>query len=98
MATAKLNSALKGLRGRIGDWVYKQYSYGTVVTRVPKMAGIKPSAAQRAHRERVRAAGRFYHQVLADPALYRRYAAMARRRGIPLPAVTFSEYFKSARQ
>ena len=68
------------------------------MTRVPKMAGIRPSAAQHAHRERVRAAGRFYHEVVADPALYRRYSAMARRRGIPLPAVTLSEYSKATRQ
>ena len=97
MATLILNSALQGLRGRVGEWIYKQYSYGTVVTRVPQMKGIKPSAAQRAHRDRVRAAGKFYRQVLADPVLLKRYSAIARRRGIPLPAVTLTEYFKRAR-
>ena len=96
MATATLNSALKGLRGQIGEWVYKQYSYGTVVTRVPRMKGIKPSAAQRTHRDRVRAAAKFYREVLADPVLLKRYSALARRRGIPLPAVTLAEYFKRA--
>src|ERR1041385_3696280 len=98
MATVRLNSALESLRGRVGEWVYKQYSYGTVVTRVPKMEGIKPSAAQRAHRNRVRAAGKFYQQVLADPVLLKRYSTLARRRGSPLPAVTLAEYFKAARE
>jgi hypothetical protein len=98
MAIAKLNSALQELRGRVGDLVYKQYSYGTVVTRVPQMEGIKPTAAQRAHRNRVRLAGKFYQEVLADPVLLKRCSAIARKRRIPLPAVTLAEYFKAARE
>jgi hypothetical protein len=95
MAIATLDLALAGLRGRVGKWVYKQYAYGTVVTRLPRMEGIKPTAAQLAHRNRVRAAGKFYREVLADPVLLKRYSALARRRGIPLPAVTLAEYFKT---
>lgn len=98
MATVSLNSALQGLRGRVGEWVYKQYSYGTVVTRVPRMEGIKPSPAQRAHRNRVRAAGKFYQKVLADPTLLKHYSALAQKRGIPLSAVTLAEYFKAERE
>ena len=75
--------------------MYKQYAYGTVVTRLPQMKRIKPTAAQLAHRNRVRAAGKFYREVLADPVLLERYSALAKRRGIPLPAVTLAEYFKT---
>ncbi len=95
MAKVSLNSALRGVRGRVGEWVFKQYSYGTVVTRAPRMTEVKPSAAQLAHRDRVRAAGKFYQEVLADPVLRKRYTAMARKRGIPLPAMTLAEYFKT---
>lgn len=50
------------------------------------------------HRNRVRAAAKFYHEVHANPALLKRYSATARKRGIPLPAVTLAEYFKAARE
>lgn len=97
MARTKLNSALQGLQGQIDDWIYKHYAYGTVVTRRPRMEKVVWSPAQRAHREKVRAAGAFYRAVLADPKLKRRYAAIAAKKGIPLSAVTLSEYFKQHR-
>ncbi len=54
------------------------------------MEGIKPSPAQRAHRDRSRQAAGFHHEVLADPALKKRYAAEARKKGLPLSAVTLA--------
>ena len=57
MAKAELNAALRRLRGRVGESVFKQYAHGMVVTRVPRMQGIVPSPAQQAHRDRIRAAG-----------------------------------------
>lgn len=94
MAKAELNSLLRQLRGSVGGLVFKQYRHGLVVTRVPRMEGIKPSPAQRAHRERFRQAASFHRQVLADPALKKRYAALARKKGLPLSAVTLAEFMK----
>lgn len=97
MAKTKFNPALKGFRGEIDGFVYKQYANGTVVSRRPRMEHIKPSAAQLAQRERFRQAAAFHRTVLADPLLKRRYAAVAKKRQVPLSAVTLEEYMKANR-
>lgn len=94
MAKTNLNTALKDLHGRVDEWVFKQYSYGTVVTRRPRMENVKWSPAQLAHRKRVQESGAFYQAVLADPELKSKYKAIATEKGIPLTAVTLAEYFK----
>lgn len=98
MARTSPNAGLRNLSGSIDRWVYKQYRYGTVVTRQPDMSGVKASARQIAHREHVRRAGEFYRkEVLSNPALLARFTAIARRKGIPVSAVSFAEYMKSVR-
>lgn len=94
MAKTKLNTALTSIRGRIGDLVYKHYSYGTVITRVPRMTHIKWSPAQIAHRQRVREAGIFYRAVLADPRLKKKFEAIAAKKKIPLPAATLADFMR----
>ncbi len=94
MAKTKLNSVLISIRGRVGDLIYKHYSYGTVITRVPRMTAIKWSPAQIAHRQRVREAGIFYRAVLADPRLKKKFEAIAAKKKIPLPAATFAEFMQ----
>jgi hypothetical protein len=94
MATVKLNSALQHLRGAIDGYVFKHYRYGIVVTRVPRMDRVTPSAAQLAQRERFRQAARFHRSVLADPALKKRYTTKAVKKGLPLSAVTLAEFMR----
>lgn len=94
MAKTLLNSALLQLSGHLDGWVYKQYRHGVVVSRRPRMDKVKWSPAQIAHRQRVRAAAAYYRTVLADPALKKKYTAVARRRGIPLSAVTLAAFLK----
>lgn len=94
MAKAKLNSALLELRGHVDGFVYKKYATGLVVSRRPRMDGIKPSPAQLAQRERFRAAAQFHRHVLATPSLKRRYTMLAKKRGVPLSAVTLSVHMR----
>jgi hypothetical protein len=94
MARTQLNSALTGLRGQIGDLVFKQYKYGTVVTRVPRMSNVKPSKKQLEHRQRVKAAAQFYRAAMNDPELKRRFESIAKKKGWPLSAVALREYFR----
>ena len=94
MAKAELNSALKHLRGNVDGLVFKHYSYGIVVSRMPRMDRVKPTPAQREHRKRFREAGGFHRQVLADPALKKRYTAVARKKRLPLSAVTLAAFMK----
>lgn len=94
VAKTKLNTALSSIRGRVGDLIYKHYSYGTVITRVPRMTHIKWSPAQRAHRQRVRDAANFCRTVLADPSLLKKFKAIAAKKKIPLPAATFQDFMR----
>ena len=43
-------SIAKGFRGRVGQVVFKQYAYGTVISQIPVMDHIKPSPGQVAQR------------------------------------------------
>src|SRR4051812_24437148 len=83
------NSALAGMRGTLDGFVYKHYKKdkrGHVVSRVPDMSNVVPSAAQLARREKMREAGEFHRRVLADPHLKKNYQRTAKQRGINLPA------------
>jgi hypothetical protein len=99
MARITLNAGLKHLRGQVDGWVYKHYKYGTVVTRKPDMSRVKASAKQLAHREKIRQAAEFHrHTVLPNAALLAKFTARAGRKGIPVSAVSMSEYLKAARR
>lgn len=94
MPKLRLNSAIAGVRGTIDGWVYKHYTKdkrGIVLSRRPDMSRVKPSPAQRAHRERMREAAAYYRQVLEDPALLKKYRKLARQQRIPLPAAIMGE-------
>jgi len=94
MAKILMDSSIQSVRGQVGNLVYRKYKWGMVVSKAPDMSEVRPSAAQKVHRARFKAAGAFYRQVLADPVLKRRYSAMARRAGVPLPAITLREFLK----
>lgn len=87
MATARSNSALTGLRGRVGDLVYKRYGDKIVVTRVPQFDG-EWSAAQRRAREQFAAASRYaMHSALAgDLGVSQMWALDPATKGAHLPA------------
>lgn len=52
MATAKPGVISSSVRGRVGDLIFKQYRYGTVVTRVPDMSNAGSTEKQQAGRLR----------------------------------------------
>jgi hypothetical protein len=98
MAKVELNSALATLSGQIDGLVFKQYKTGIVVSRRPDMSGIKPSPAQKAQREKFRAAAEFHKAVLADPAQREKFTTEARKRGIPVSALTLAAHMKKTRR
>ena len=97
MAKILMNPALLGLRGQIGRLVFKHYHHGMVVSRHPDMSRVKPSAAQRAQRKKMKEAAEYYRRVLQDPVLLKRCRAIAKQRKIPLPAAAAAEFFKAGR-
>lgn len=75
-------SLINAIHGQIGDRVYKTYRTGRiVVTGVPCFDGYTPSAAQRAQRDRMRAAIADARRMYADPAAKALDVAEARRLG-----------------
>ena len=97
MPRIELNSALASVRGTMDGWVYKHYKAdkrGLVLSRKPDMSGVKPSPAQRAHRQRMRDAAAFHRQVLADPVQLKKYRALAKKLRIPLSAATMGEVLR----
>ena len=52
MAKVLFNSALVGIRGRVGDLIFRRSGKGTVVYVRPAPSSLPPSPAQRAQRER----------------------------------------------
>ena len=97
MAKIILNAALTGLSGTLDRLVFKHYrkdKRGMVLSRRPDMSRVKPSSAQLVRRELMRRAGEFHRQVLADPALLKKYQAIARKKRINLSAATMGEVLR----
>ncbi|RZK67957.1 MAG: hypothetical protein EOO92_23770 [Pedobacter sp.] len=70
MAKIEGNVIMQGMSGTIGkQLVFKNYSYGTVVSRVPDMSKVIPTALQKAEKNRFKLAVAYAKQVLANPAM-----------------------------
>jgi hypothetical protein len=94
MAKLDLNTALKGLHGRVDGWVYRQVNGRTVIG--PKPVFTKPpTAGQLAFKERFKEATAYGRAALADPVAGPLYLAKARTRKLPTFAVIIADYFKS---
>src|SRR5688572_21010823 len=94
MAIVQLNSALRSIRGRIGDVVFKTYPDKIVMTRVPRFDGYVPTAAQRDRRACLRAATAYAKSVYADPEAKAGLVARAKKLGRQPFRVAISEYLQ----
>jgi hypothetical protein len=90
-----LNSAIVAMQGSMSDWIYKHYSYGTVVTRRPRMEKVVWSPAQIAHRKTVRAAANFYLDLKKDPVRAAPFRARAAEQRISLPSLVLREFIQA---
>jgi hypothetical protein len=63
----KMESNILGIRGKVGNLVFKKYKTGTVITRYPDLSRAGCSALQRAHRSRFQQAIILTKEALADP-------------------------------
>jgi len=76
MALQKRNVVTHGLTGKVyGQLIFKQYSYGTVVSKVPDRSKVVLSEKQIASTAAFRKAVSFAKQVLKDPVRYAEYQA-----------------------
>lgn len=75
MAIVKRNSVTKGLSGKFGDIIFKQYSYGTVVSKVPDRSKVKLSKKQKTANTLFKAAVAYAKDVIRDPKKRKPYEA-----------------------
>lgn len=92
MATAKPGVISSSVRGRVGDLIFKQYRYGTVVTRVPDMSKAGSSEKQQAGRLRFKEAVA-YARITVKNAEERKRLKKKRGKGSPYNKA-IKEYMK----
>jgi hypothetical protein len=95
MAKVTLSPLITGIKGRLGDMVFRVSQSGeTFVTRSPDMSAVVWSPAQQDHRQRFKAAIAYAKAAMADPdvrAVYESQAAEKNKRSFQLAV---SDYFK----
>jgi hypothetical protein len=95
MAKVTLSPLITGIKGRLGDVVFRVSRSGeTFITRSPDMSGVKWSPAQQEQRQRFKAAIAYAKAAMADPqarAVYEKQAAEGNRQPF---RVAVSDYFK----
>lgn len=92
MANVKLNPILERIRGQVGDLVFRRFQGRTILSRKPDLAGVVPSEAQLAHKERFRQAALYGKVVMADAAQKSLYVEAAKERGKPVFSLTVADY------
>jgi hypothetical protein len=76
MALQKRNVVTYGLTGKVyGQLLFKQYKYGTVVSKVPDRSKVVLNEKQKASTAVFRKAVNFAKQILKDPSRYAEYQA-----------------------
>jgi hypothetical protein len=95
MAKVKLNPILEGMRGQVGDLVFKHYGDELFVGRKPDRSGTQPTEAQLEHQERFRQAVLYGRLVMADPEKKALYEKAAQASGKPLFSLTVADFFNA---
>jgi hypothetical protein len=95
MAKVTLPTWITGIKGRLGDVVFRVSLSGeTFITRSPDMSAVTWSPAQQDHRQCFKAAIAYAKAAMADPdvrAVYEKWAAEGNGRPFQ---VAVSDYFK----
>lgn len=90
----KLNPAIEGMSGQLGDLVFREVRGKTVVSRKPVVTA-EPTENQTAHRERFKLAAAYGRSVMADNIARLLYESIAQSRGVPIFAVTIADYLNA---
>jgi hypothetical protein len=96
MARVGKNPILKNAKGRIGNVIVKQYSYGIVLSKRPNMKRVKRSPSQKNEQTRFSKAVRFAQSILRDPKLKAAYAKKLKK-GQSVYHAAIKEYLKKNR-
>ena len=95
MAKVTLPSWITGIKGRLGDVVFRVSQSGeTFITRSPDMSAVAWSPAQQEHRRRFKAAIAYAKAAMTDPdarAVYEKQALEGNRRPFQLAVADYFE-------
>jgi hypothetical protein len=67
MARSGNNMLLRGISGKVGDVVIKQYGNKTVITACPDMSAVKPSKKQKQANRKFALAVAYAKSLISDP-------------------------------
>lgn len=74
MARQKRNALTQGLSGKVnGQLLFKQYSYGTVITKIPDRSRVVLSEKQKSCNSTFRLAVAYARTVISDPLKKAKY-------------------------
>jgi hypothetical protein len=79
MVKVILQSGLRELRGKMGDWTYRRMYGKQTIMKTPDMSKVKWTKAQKEHRKRFREATRYAQMAMADPKARAHYEKVARK-------------------
>jgi hypothetical protein len=95
MAKVTLPPLITGIKGRLGDVVFRVSQNGnTFITRSPDMSTVEWSPAQQEHRQRFKAAIAYAKAAMADPGARAHYENQAAEENRLPFRVAVSDYFK----
>ena len=93
MVKVILQSGLRELRGKMGDWTYRRMYGKQTIMKTPDMSNVKWSKAQKANRERFAEAIHYARQAMADPKVRAQYEKRGKKSGRQPFRVAVSDYY-----
>ncbi len=93
MARLKSNVLVEGFSGRIDRLLFKQYKYGTVLSKMPDRSKVKLTANQKKANKRFKQAVSYARSVLADVSLQKQYARQVKS-GKSLYHIALADFLK----
>jgi hypothetical protein len=94
MVKVILQPGLRELRGKMGDWTYRQMYGKQTIMKTPDMSRVKWSKAQKSHRARFREAIIYARRAMADPKARAYYEKAAKKAGRQPFRVAVSDFFE----
>jgi hypothetical protein len=91
MARTRSNNILEGLHGLLGNVVIKSYGDRTVISSVPDMSRVKPSALQKKSNRKFADAVKYAQAINRDPARKKAYSKKVKK-GQSVFQYAISEY------
>lgn len=94
MGKVKNNVLVQALSGKIDGILLKQYSYGTVISKMPDRSKVKLTKHQKVLNGHFQEAVAFAQSIIEDPQKKMSFSKAAKKRGLSVYHYVLSEYMK----